>query len=58
MTDAKAPPVPYERTSFVLAGLALLAALLLHLVPALLAGFLAWALLNSMARRLDRKSVV
>lgn len=43
---------PYERTSYVLAALALLAALLLHLVPALLAGFLAWALLQSMARRL------
>jgi predicted PurR-regulated permease PerM len=51
--DAQAPPlVPYERTSFVLAALALLAALVLHLVPALLAGFLAWALLQSMARRL------
>jgi predicted PurR-regulated permease PerM len=45
-------PVPYERASFVLAALALLAALLFHLVPALLAGFLAWALLQSMARRL------
>lgn len=51
--DAQAPPfAPYERTSFVLVALALLAALLLHLVPALLAGFLAWALLQSMARRL------
>jgi predicted PurR-regulated permease PerM len=43
---------PWERTSLVLAALALLATLGLHLVPALLAGFLAWALLNSMARRL------
>jgi predicted PurR-regulated permease PerM len=51
--DAQALPMaPYERTSYVLAALALLAALLLHLVPALLAGFLAWALLQSMARRL------
>ncbi|HEY3349503.1 MAG TPA: AI-2E family transporter [Thermoanaerobaculia bacterium] len=51
--EAQASPfTPYERTSFVLAALALLAALLLHLVPALLAGFLAWALLQSMARRL------
>jgi predicted PurR-regulated permease PerM len=41
-----------ERASFALAALALLAALILHLVPALLAGFLAWALLQSMARRL------
>jgi predicted PurR-regulated permease PerM len=50
---APAPvPVPYERVSFVLAALALLATLVLHLVPALLAGFLAWALLQSMARRL------
>ena len=54
MSDVPAVPrpVPYERASFVLAALALLAALLLHLVPALLAGFLAWALLQSMARRL------
>lgn len=54
MSDAPpaAGPVPYERASFVFAGLALLVALLLHLVPALLAGFLAWALLHSMARRL------
>jgi predicted PurR-regulated permease PerM len=51
--DAQAlPQAPYERTSFVLAALALLAALLLHLVPALLAGLLTWALLQSMARRL------
>lgn len=51
--DAQKPPAaPYERASFVLAALALLVTLLLHLVPALLAGFLAWALLNSMARRL------
>jgi predicted PurR-regulated permease PerM len=50
---APAPaPVPYERASFVLAALALLAALLLHLVPALVAGLLASALLQSMARRL------
>ncbi len=46
------PAAPCERTAFVLAGLALLATLLLHLVPALLAGFLSWALLQSMARRL------
>ncbi len=53
MSDAApAPAVPYERASFILAALALLAALVLHLVPALLAGFLAWALLQSMARRL------
>jgi predicted PurR-regulated permease PerM len=54
MTDAAAipRPVPYERTSFVLAALALLATLLLHLVPALLAGLLATALLHAMARRL------
>ena len=54
MTGAAQPPpfAPYERTSYVLVALALLAALLLHLVPALLAGFLAWVLLNSMARRL------
>jgi predicted PurR-regulated permease PerM len=54
MSDVAAVPrsVPYERASFVLAALALLAALLFHLVPALLAGFLAWALLQSMARRL------
>ena len=51
-TPAIPRPGPYERASFVLAGLALLAALILHLVPALLAGFLAWALLRSMARRL------
>ena len=53
MTGAAQPPpfAPYERTSYVLVALALLAALLLHLVPALLAGFLAWVLLNSMARR-------
>jgi len=51
--DEQAPRfAPYERTSFVLVALALLAALLLHLVPSLLAGFLAWALLQSMARRL------
>src|SRR5512140_2011210 len=57
MTEAKAPPVPYERASYVLAALALLAVLLLHLVPALLAGFLAWALLRSMARRLRERKV-
>jgi predicted PurR-regulated permease PerM len=45
-------PVPYERTSFVLAALTLLAVLVLHLVPALVAGLLAAALLQSMARRL------
>lgn len=50
-------PVPYERASFVLGILALLAALLFHLVPALLAGFLAWALLQSMARRLRGERV-
>lgn len=44
--------VACERASFVLVVLALLGALYLHLVPALLAGFLAWALLHSMARRL------
>jgi predicted PurR-regulated permease PerM len=43
---------PYDRVSLALAALALLAALLLHLVPALLAGFLAWMLLGSTARRL------
>jgi predicted PurR-regulated permease PerM len=54
MTDAvpAGPLAPYERTSFVLVALALLATLLLHLVPALLAGFLAWVLLQSMSRRL------
>lgn len=54
MTDdvPASPYAPYERASFVLVALALLAALLFHLVPALLAGFLAWALLQSMARRL------
>jgi predicted PurR-regulated permease PerM len=52
-SDVETPPFPpYERTSYVLMALALLATLLLHLVPALLAGFLAWVLLNSMARRL------
>lgn len=51
-SPAIARPVPYERASFVLVALALLAALLFHLVPALLAGFLAWALLHSMTRRL------
>jgi predicted PurR-regulated permease PerM len=52
-SDVETPPfAPYERTSYVLMALALLATLLLHLVPALLAGFLAWVLLNSMARRL------
>ncbi|MEO8055184.1 MAG: AI-2E family transporter [Acidobacteriota bacterium] len=51
--DAQAPPLaPYERASYVLMAIALLATLLLHLVPALLAGFLAWALLQSMARRM------
>jgi predicted PurR-regulated permease PerM len=61
MTFDPAPPntarVPYERTSFVLAALALLAVLLLHLVPMLLAGFLAWALLRSTARRLRERKV-
>ena len=54
MTDAPpaGPLTPSERASFVLAALALLATLALHLVPALLSGFLAWALLQSMARRL------
>ena len=60
MTDDVPVPAyaPYERASFVLAALALLAALLFHLVPALLAGFLAAALLQSMASRLrgDRVS--
>lgn len=60
MTDDAPVPVyaPYERASFVLVALAVLATLLFHLVPALLAGFLAWALLQSMARRLrgDRVS--
>jgi predicted PurR-regulated permease PerM len=50
--SAASRPVPYERASFILSALALLAVLLLHLVPALLAGFLAWALLQSMTRRL------
>ena len=57
MTDAPqtapaVPPVPFERASFVLAAGAVLLVLVLHLVPALLAGFLAWVLLSSMARRL------
>jgi predicted PurR-regulated permease PerM len=54
MTDTPrpAPVTPSERASFVLAALALLATLLLHLVPALLAGFLSWMLLGAMARRL------
>jgi predicted PurR-regulated permease PerM len=54
MTDASpsGPLAPYERAAFVLVALALLATLVLHLVPALLSGFLAWALLQSMARRL------
>ncbi len=54
MTDASAvsPVSPAEKASYALAGLALLAAFLLHLVPALLAGFLAWSLLSGMARRL------
>ncbi|MGA7990815.1 MAG: AI-2E family transporter [Thermoanaerobaculia bacterium] len=60
MTEAAPVPAagPYERASFVLSALALLAALFLHLVPALLAGFLAFALLRAMARRLrgDRVS--
>jgi predicted PurR-regulated permease PerM len=51
------PLAPYERASFVLASLALLAVLVLHLVPALLSGFLAWALLQSMARRLRGERV-
>jgi predicted PurR-regulated permease PerM len=53
MTEQPAPPASRaEIASYVLAGLALLAAFLLHLVPALLAGFLTWMLLSSMARRL------
>ncbi len=54
MTDVPqaAPAGAYERASFVLAALALLLVLVLHLVPALLAGLLVTALLNSMARRL------
>src|SRR5512140_3581048 len=54
MADAAPSParVPFERASFVLMALALLATLLLHLVPALLAGFLAAVLLHSMARRM------
>lgn len=59
MNDTASPPspAPFERTSFVLAAFALLATLLFHLVPALLAGFLAWALLQSMARRLRGERV-
>jgi predicted PurR-regulated permease PerM len=56
--DTQALPLaPYERTSYVLMALALLATLILHLVPALLAGFLAWVLLRSMARRLHGERV-
>lgn len=59
MTQVEAAdrPAPYERASFVLAALALLAVLLLHLVPALLAGLLATALLHAMARRLHGSHV-
>lgn len=59
MTNASpaGPLAPYERASFVLAALALLAVLGLRLVPALLAGFLSWALLQSMARRLRGERV-
>ncbi len=51
MSDAR-PAAPFERASFALAGLALLSAFVLHLTPALLAGFLTWMLLGAMARRL------
>lgn len=46
-----------ERTSFVLAGALLLAVFLLHLVPALLAGFLTSLLLRGMARRLHGERI-
>ena len=56
--DAQALPLaPYERASYVLMAIALLSTLLLHLVPALLAGFLAWVLLGSMARRMHGERV-
>ena len=59
MIDASSsgPLAPYERAAFVLTALALLAVFVLHLVPALLAGFLSWALLQSMARRLRGERV-
>ena len=59
MTDVPpaAPAAPYERASFVLAAVALLLVLVLHLVPALLAGFLAWVILRSMARRMRGERV-
>src|SRR5512135_1000244 len=56
-TAAPAAPAPYERASFVLAAVALLLVLVLHLVPALLAGFLAWVILRSMARRMRGERV-
>ena len=55
MTDTAAAPAPltrHEQASYVLAALALLATFYLHLVPALLAGFLTWTLLASTAQRL------
>jgi len=48
---------PHERASFVLFGAFLLAVFVLHLVPALLAGFLASMLLHGMARRLQGERV-
>jgi predicted PurR-regulated permease PerM len=51
------PQPPYERASFVLAAALLLAVFVLHLVPALLAGFLTSMLLQGMARRLKGERV-
>jgi len=55
--ETPAPLTASETASFVLAGAALLAVFLLHLVPALLAGFLTWMLLGAMARRLKGRRI-
>ncbi|HTS01719.1 MAG TPA: AI-2E family transporter [Thermoanaerobaculia bacterium] len=54
---AGTPLAPYERASFLLFGLALLVTFLLHLVPGFLAGFLSWALLAALARRLHGRRI-